>query len=237
MDTDNNFTMQEVESFWDSVADIYENCNDSISEVHQQRFLVSIKFLELKKNSKILNIWSRTGMADKFLRMKESSLDITNAEISSKMIKIALENFPSEKFDKVDLLNLPYGNNYFDEILSLETIEHVQSPLMFLKELYRVLKPGGKLILSVPPETAEFVLKIYNRFFNNHGEGPHKFISSKMMKQLLREAKFILIEHKGTLLIPVNTKYIREFGEIIINFLRNTFINELGIRQFYISVK
>lgn len=81
MNINNNFTMQEVENFWDSVADIYEKCNSDISGVHCQRFTESLKFLELKRNSKILNIWSRTGMAIPFLRTREKELDITNAEL------------------------------------------------------------------------------------------------------------------------------------------------------------
>lgn len=237
MNINNNFTMQEVENFWDSVADIYDKCNSDISGVHCQRFTESLKFLELKRNSKILNIWSRTGMAIPFLRMRESKLDITNAELSSGMIRLAKMRFSAEKFDKVNLLNLPYPDNYFDEILSLETIEHVSFPHIFLKELYRVLKTRGRLVLSAPPETAEFALKIYSFFFSHHGEDPHKFISSKKMKLLLKEVNFTLLVHKGTLLIPVNLKCVRDLGELIINIFQNTFISEFGIRHFYAAIK
>jgi len=237
MNIKNKFTMQEVEDFWDSVANIYEDCNTKVSDVHNQRFTESIKYLTLKENSKILNIWSRTGTANKFLRIRKKKLDIFNAELSSKMIKIAKKNFPSEKFDKVDLVNLPYPDEYFDEILSLETIEHVQVPLKYIKELYRVLKPGGRLVLSAPPATAEFALKCYEMFFENHGEGPHKFLSSKTVKMLLRKADLKIIRHKGTLLFPVSNNPLRTLGESIINAFQDTFISELGIRQFYIAEK
>lgn len=233
----NNFTMKVVEDFWDTVANVYEDCNDKIADTHYQRFTESIKYLDIRKNSKVLNIWSRTGIANKFLRMQESTLDITNAELSSEMIKIAKTKFPLERFDKVDLLNLPYSDEYFDEILSLETIEHMQYPLVFLKELYRVLNPHGKLVMSTPPATAEIGRKIYDFFLTDHGEGPHKFLSSRDMKQLLKEAGFALIKHKGTLLIPVGPKYLKTLGELIINRFQNTFISELGIRQFYVATK
>jgi ubiquinone/menaquinone biosynthesis C-methylase UbiE len=229
--------MLEVEEFWDSVANIYEECNDKVSEVHHQRYNEALKYLGLRKNSRVLNVWSRTGIATKFIRMKEPELELYNAELSSEMIKRAKVNFPDEKFEKVDLLKLHYPDNYFDEVISLETIEHVQSPLKYLGELYRVLKPQGRLVMSAPPATAELILKVYDTFFDNHGEGPHKFLSSRVVKHLLGEVGFELVEHRGTLLIPVKSNVLRGFGEWIINTFQKTFVSELGIRQFYIAVK
>ena len=91
--------------------------------------------------------------------------------------------------------------------------------------------------MSLPPKTAEPLLRIYELFFKNHGEGPHQFLSSKTVKSLLQEAEFNLLLHKGTLLVPVGPKFIKKFGEMIIDRFQNTFISELGIRQFYICQK
>ena len=126
---------------------------------------------------------------------------------------------------------------FLDCILSLETLEHAPSPSKFLEECYRVLKPNSLLIMSLPPATAELPLRIYEVFFTNHGEGPHKFLSSKKVKKLLKEANFKLITHKGTLLIPIGPRFLKKIGEKIINKFQNTFISELGIRQFYICQK
>ena len=231
------FSMDEVEAFWDNVAPVYEECNDTVSDAHYQRFRESIPYLELKKHSRILNIWSRTGLANKFMRERETSIEIINAELSGAMIQLAKTKFPDEHFEKIDLLNLPYADASFDEILSLETIEHVHSPLRFLEELHRVLKPAGKLVLSAPPATAEFALRAYELFFKNHGEGPHKFLSSETTKLLMQEAGFCIKKHWGTLLIPVGPRYIKRLGENIIERFQHTCIREFGIRQFYVCIK
>lgn len=233
----NKFTIDQVRDFWNKTAPIYESSNNQFKDVHLQRFRESVKHLDLKPGQRILNIWSRTGLTIPYLRQKCPRLEIFNLEVSPEFIKIAQEKFPHEKFQETNLNNLPFENNYFDYILSLETLEHAPNPLVFLKELFRTLKSNGSLVMSCPPATAEIPLKIYGFLFANHGEGPHKFLSSKKVKNLLKKAGFKIILHKGTLLIPVGPKRLKDFGEKIINKFQKTPLRELGIRQFYICQK
>jgi len=46
--------------------------------------------------------------------------------------------------------NIPLGDATFDTVVCTEVLEHVPDPLKALREMYRVLKPGGYLILSTP---------------------------------------------------------------------------------------
>ena len=45
---------------------------------------------------------------------------------------------------------LPWKDRYFNSIVCLEVIEHLPDPLAALKEIHRVLKPGGHLVLTTP---------------------------------------------------------------------------------------
>ncbi|MEM5811458.1 MAG: methyltransferase domain-containing protein [Candidatus Aenigmatarchaeota archaeon] len=47
----------------------------------------------------------------------------------------------------VDKEKLPYPNNFFDEVYSKNLLEHLTNPGFALKEMYRVLKKGGRIVL------------------------------------------------------------------------------------------
>ena len=49
-----------------------------------------------------------------------------------------------------DLEKLPFPKNSFDSVFCSQVLEHVPNPLSVLLEFSRTLRPGGKLILSVP---------------------------------------------------------------------------------------
>lgn len=55
-------------------------------------------------------------------------------------------NSPSAHFLVADALNMPFTDNSFDFVWSLESGEHMPDKTKFLQECYRVLKPGGTLL-------------------------------------------------------------------------------------------
>lgn len=45
---------------------------------------------------------------------------------------------------------LPFDSGSFDTVLMLQTLEHVEEPLVALSEAYRVLRPNGLLVVTTP---------------------------------------------------------------------------------------
>lgn len=70
--------------------------------------------------------------------------------IEKKSYKI-LDPVPDYNPDIVgDIQNLPFDNNSVEAIICIAVLEHVENPILAFSEMYRVLKPGGKLFVSVP---------------------------------------------------------------------------------------
>ena len=67
-------------------------------------------------------------------------------------IKIAKDKVDRADFVRASIINLPFRNSCFDAITLLEILEHLpdQALYMGIREIDRVLKPKGALIVSVP---------------------------------------------------------------------------------------
>jgi len=62
------------------------------------------------------------------------------------------------EFKKTDIRNLTYSKN-FSQILCFEVIEHIKNDKEVLKKIYKLLKPGGKLLISSPNKKCPLVQK------------------------------------------------------------------------------
>jgi 2-polyprenyl-3-methyl-5-hydroxy-6-metoxy-1,4-benzoquinol methylase len=66
---------------------------------------------------------------------------------------VGLDVNPRSSADVIHDLNrfpYPFAENEFDEILCKDVLEHVEDFVRTVEELYRICKPGGKLIVSAP---------------------------------------------------------------------------------------
>jgi len=234
----NRWKDRDVENHWDNVAHMYVQENNKVKTAHDQRFRETVKFLDLKPGSKVLNITSRDCEADDYIKRADSTADVVNAEISAGLMAVAAEIRPGAKQVKISTYSqLPFANAAFDKIVSLETLEHVEDPLSFLKELHRVSTSGALMVLSCPPATSEIPYRIFTALFGGHGEGPHRFLPSREVKQLFEKTGWKLQIHKGTVLLPVGPDFLQILAEKFINSFQGTYISELGIRQFYVCTK
>ncbi len=232
------WTDSQVEAHWDRVASIYVRENNRVKKTHDQRFRESVRYLKLQPGMKVINITSRDAEADDYLKNEQPELTVVNAEISAGLMKVAKSLRPGIDQVKIsNYSNLPFQNAEFDRVLSLETLEHVAEPYQFLRELHRVSKEEAVMVLSCPPATSEWPYRIYTALFGGHGEGPHRFPSSREVKQMLKDTGWKLILHKGTLLVPVGPGWLLDRGEKIIDRFQGTWIAEIGIRQFYCCEK
>jgi ubiquinone/menaquinone biosynthesis C-methylase UbiE len=73
----------------------------------------------------------------------------TGLDKNQPLINALQEKYPEQYFNTVNLPFLTeFADNTFDFIVTFQVIEHIQDDKMFLQEAKRVLKPGGKILLT-----------------------------------------------------------------------------------------
>ena len=113
----------------------------------------------------------RSINAEKYIINSERLLDIGCGDGYFIKRSKSRERYGLDKLlgDEVkETLNFP--DEYFDYITMLAVIEHIEAPEKLLEEIYRVLRPGGKLVFTTPKKQAEFILRLYARDI----EGEHE---------------------------------------------------------------
>jgi len=103
----------------------------------------------LTGGEKVLDLGSGNGRY--FSYFEEKKVDYFGVDNSEKLIEIAKSFYPQARFQVANALNLPFPNNFFDKVYSIAFLHHIPSNelrIQSLKEVKRVLKPGGTLILT-----------------------------------------------------------------------------------------
>jgi SAM-dependent methyltransferase len=93
------------------------------------------------------------GTGREVMAAKAIGLDAVGITLGSRNTDYAYDYLGLTKEEVFECLTeaLPYDPDTFDVVAGFQIFEHTISPLMFLLEQRRVLKPGGKLLLEWPP--------------------------------------------------------------------------------------
>lgn len=88
------------------------------------------------------------GSGNYTLAFHQKGLEVEGMDLSPSMLRLAAEKAPQIKWKEGSMLQLPFQNEQFDALLSMNTLHYVRHSLVqVFSEMRRVLKPGGRLVL------------------------------------------------------------------------------------------
>lgn len=112
-----------------------------------------IEGIDSKNGDKILDLGCGDGFYLFLLSNLGLNLKLVGSDFDQSGLEAAKRNIKNRKVSFIvgDLMKrLPFASNEFDKIILSEVAEHLPDDLKGLKEVRRVLKPGGTLCISVP---------------------------------------------------------------------------------------
>lgn len=119
-------------------------------------YLLGLKSEEVQLENMYLNKVNPGNLLDigcgsgKFLnQMRLAGWEVQGIELDSKSAEIASEKY-GIKIKICSLEDAKYPDKFFDAITMSHVIEHVSNPVLLLQESYRILKPGGYLVVTTP---------------------------------------------------------------------------------------
>ncbi len=137
----------EVAAMFDGVAKRYDLVNDLLSLGRTKAWRkATTKLIQPRPGMKILDLAAGTGSSSEPLAA--AGADVIPADFSEGMLAAGRKARPHLPFTKADALNLPFADGEFDVATISFGLRNTQETAKALAEMYRVVKPGGSLVVT-----------------------------------------------------------------------------------------
>ena len=171
VDKDEKQTM--VAKVFHSVASKYDLMNDLMSfGIHRVWKRYTIEASGVRRNQRVLDLAGGTGdLTAKFSRLVGENGEVVLADINDSMLKMGREKLRDHgivgnvSYVQANAEELPFPDDYFDCITISFGLRNVTDKAKALRSMFRVLKPGGRLlVLEFSKPVLDPLSKIYDTY-------------------------------------------------------------------------
>lgn len=226
---------EQVAEMFDNISSKYDFLNHFLSMGIDIRWRKkAIKYLKSLKPQSILDVATGTGdFAIEALSLNPEK--ITGVDISEGMLNVGKEKIRKKKLEKkIELLkgdseNLPFEDNNFDAATVAFGVRNFENLEKGLKEIHRVLKPNGKLVVLEFSKPTTFPFKqLYNFYF--------KAILPKIGNSIAKDQSAYTYLPESVQAFPNGPEFLKVLENV---GYKNTLCKKLtfGISSIYIGEK
>ncbi|PSO94642.1 MAG: hypothetical protein BRC48_10280 [Cyanobacteria bacterium QS_9_48_30] len=119
----------------------------SKSVLKQRKFKEITEFLGETNDLHCLDIGSDNGVISYLLRKRGGSWK--SADLDEQTVA-SIRGLVKHDAFQINGRSTPFADNEFDRVAIVDFLEHIETDKAFVEELFRIIKPGGELIINVP---------------------------------------------------------------------------------------
>jgi len=167
--------------------------------------------LDPKEGERILDVACGGGQLS--LKIAERGCKVHGIDISERNINSAKCLAERAKIiaqlEVADAQHLPYSDGYFDKVVCSSSLEHFPDDIESLREMNRVLKSGGTLVLT----TDSFLYLNQGKIGERHRKIAHvvNYYTPEILKERLEIASLVMVRSKYLLKSPI-TRFFSNLG-------------------------
>jgi SAM-dependent methyltransferase len=235
-----DWTFEDVGRHWDATED-YDEINEGTYS-YFRRFIDGLRLSDLEAGSHVLDFCARTGNGTAYFFENEKVASAVCADVSDRMGQICVQRLrqcglQDFVWQKVLDYSFPFDDEVFDAILCFESVEHFPDPTRLIREIGRLTRPGGSLVLTTPNVVWEPIHALAAIFKFHHSEGPHRFIQLSRLQSMIVDAGFEIESVETTVLIPGGPGWLIRIGEWIESRTRGWLMPLIGLRRVIVARK
>ena len=161
----------------------------------------NLKKYDLKNDGVLLDVGCGEGRHIFGVMQDYPLMKCIGIDMDHESIKIAEEGYDYFKsishagaeFLKGSAYNIPFPDNFFDLVICSEVLEHLHEYNDAVREMHRVLKPGGKLYASVPASWPEKICWNLSKDYQNQPGGHLRIFNQKKLVSEIQDEGFIFL--------------------------------------------
>jgi SAM-dependent methyltransferase len=169
----------------------------------------AVRLAKIKTTDTVLNVGCFNGLLERYF-LNGKCAAYFGVDANEEAVQYASKHSPGGRFKVAYAESLPFADNTFDKVFCLDTLEHVNDEKKSLREIWRVLKPGGTLIISVPHDFLNFldpdeltrdmrnIVRKYIRKKELLTHPKHRHYSEEQLRTLLKDFDIEHVHKSGT---------------------------------------
>jgi ubiquinone/menaquinone biosynthesis C-methylase UbiE len=223
--------MRKTELFFDSIADDFLERMNPFDQDTRVAWFDRVVSEHNLRDAIVVDVGAGLGHFSAVASRHGAS--VVPVDIAPRLVRRLRERFPSALVGSA--VSLPFETGSVDYVVSSECIEHTMDPQQAIREMLRVLRPGGVLFLTTPNLLWRWSVALAEWLGIRRFEGIENWLSRAAVKRTIVQAAADIVSTQGLYILPFQLTpllpMIRAINE------RGQLLKPLMINQCWIARK